>query len=180
MKLKAKDFNCFYLGLLFFSISCSTTKVDKIELALFELKAQVHNLENSQVQENKKQSSAVAEKQLHFAQTNTKLESINQEIQTIKGDLDLLKEGVRKGELPGDENNLSSPAQRITAIDEQILRLKTAQAEILKILEKQSQARNAALRKKQKPQLKKLRSVREVQKHLKQVDILKFYKTLKD
>jgi TolA-binding protein len=96
------------------------------------------------------------------ASTNTRIDRLIRDIQKIKGEIDTLRVGVITGRLPGtSEENQGSVARTLEVIQERLKEAEETQQEILRAIDKASQAE---AKKKKANRGPKITSLKELQR----------------
>lgn len=123
-----------FLLAMTFLTGCMTSRDGrKLSTDMHELNIRLVNLEKN-VQHNVEDKGKAAGKRL--ANSVSKVDKLERELQVISGDIDTLRVGVATGRLPGAESDAGSVADSLDQLNERVAKIEETQAEILEMLSK--------------------------------------------
>jgi TolA-binding protein len=103
---------------------------------IFEVNTRLVGLENLLKQTDEKSSSTTKNSNLRQANSSTRVDRMQRDLQMIKGDIDALKIGVKTGKMPGSADEEQTVGLTLSRIEERLANLEETQAELITLLEK--------------------------------------------
>lgn len=113
---------CHFFFLFFFSTACQTSKIERLQNQLFTLQIRLLQLEKDTGNNFDKTIISGKKVQTQSANIMTKVDEIYSYRQELLGEIDLLKQAINTGELPGQGHH-NSPASRLKRLDSRIQNL---------------------------------------------------------
>ena len=115
--------------------SCYTPAKEKqVQGDIYALQTRVLKLESELQDRSSTLNKAKDQRSKTLAANTTSLEKISVNVQRLQGEIDRLKEGIRLGAIPGEEEPETSVNNRLSKLSERMEEIEKAQEEILSII----------------------------------------------
>lgn len=144
-------------AILFLNVSCMSVKDGRtLKQDVYEANTRILELEglvkNQLTQSEDKGKTA----NMRLANSTTKIDRMERDLQTLRGEVDTLRVGVVTGQIPGQKDGQGSIAETLESINDRLINLEEAQQEILTTLDGKSKKNKKNNKKKSEVELKKL------------------------
>ena len=117
----------YFFFILCFSTACQTSKIERLQDQLFTLQIRLLQLEKDTGTNFNKTILSGKKVQKQSANIMTKIDEIYSYRQELLGEIDLLKQAINTGELPGEKHQ-NSPASRLKQLDSRVQHLEDFQS----------------------------------------------------
>lgn len=116
--------------------ACMTPREKRqMQQDVFSLQTRLLTMEQSFADNSKVVRSTGDSTSKRIASTRTELDKIQQDIQRIKGDIDMLKIAVRTGRIPGDATGEESVGARLDSISERLAAVEGEQENVVQAIQ---------------------------------------------